>query len=146
MLTGNTHFTIALHVLTSLAHNVGEPVTSTMLATSVDTNPAFLRAVIGTLRDAGFVQTRLGAGGGALLGRPAHEIRLLDVYRAIEGQANLRSHDCSDSDCFIAAGMTGVMARLGSRLDEVLAAELATITIADLYAEVTEQRPAASLS
>lgn len=138
MITGNTHFALATHVLTALAYNAGEAVTSSRLAESVDTNPAFLRAVIGRLRDAGLLETRLGAGGGSILVRPPAEVSLLEIYRATDGQAKLRTHDCSDVDCAVARCVPKVLDRLESRLDDLLSQELASITLADLVAEVDE--------
>ncbi|HHO51265.1 MAG TPA: Rrf2 family transcriptional regulator [Deltaproteobacteria bacterium] len=140
MITGNTHFAIATHVLTALAIHQGAPVTSGVLAQSVDTNPAFLRAVLGRLRDAGLIETRLGSGGGSLLARPASQITLLEVYRATEGQAKIAAHDCSGSTCAIAAGLPGVLARLDQRLDAALAAELRQVSLADLAAELAPPR------
>ncbi len=76
--------------------------TSSRLADSVGTNPAFLRAVIGRLREAELVVTRLGAGGGALLARPAHAVTLLDVYRATESHPSVCTHTCSGNGCAVA--------------------------------------------
>ncbi len=137
MLTRNTHFSIGVHVLTALAVHRGSPVTSTKLAESVDTNPAFLRQVIGQLRKAGLVQTKLGKGGGSLLDREAQDISLLDVYRATVGTAGLATHDCPpDSECFVAQGVPQVMSRLSARLDAAVAAELAGTSIAQVAEEV----------
>lgn len=136
MITGNTHFAIATHVLAALTVHHGSPVTSSTLAESVDTNPAFLRAVLGRLREAGLIETRLGSGGGSLLARPASQITLLEIYRATEGQARIATHDCSGGSCYIAERLPELLARLDQRLDAALAAELGQITVADVVAEL----------
>lgn len=136
MITGNTHFALATHVLTALALNRGTPITSAALAGSVSTNPAFLRAVIGRLRDAGLIETKLGAGGGALLRGEPDEITLLDIYRATDGRATLKSHDCSGVDCAIAKTIPAVLSRLEGRIDTLLANELKSVDLAQLVAEV----------
>jgi Rrf2 family protein len=55
----------------------------------------FVRRVVGRLATAGIVRTVRGAGGGVRLARPAHEISLLDVVRAMEGGVVLNR--CVDS-------------------------------------------------
>ena len=67
----NSHFALATHVLTVLAVNEDRVLTSTQLAGSVNTNPAFLRTLLGRLRAAGLIAVSLGKGGGARLARPA---------------------------------------------------------------------------
>jgi Rrf2 family protein len=46
----------------------------------------FLEQLFGTLRRAGLVESRRGAGGGYLLARPAEEISVLDVVQALDGR------------------------------------------------------------
>lgn len=79
----NTRFAVATHILAYLAHAQGQPVSSEVLAGSAGTHPVVVRRLMGTLRTAGLVRTQLGAGGGALLARPAAGISLLDVFEAM---------------------------------------------------------------
>lgn len=139
MITGNTHFAIATHVLAALALNDGRLVTSAELAESVDTNPAFLRAVLGCLREAGLVETRLGKGGGSTLGRPATEITLLDVFRATDGEARLAMHDCKGSPCALGRKIPSILEDIGCRLDAALARELGGVRVSDV---ADQARPA----
>ncbi len=137
MLTRNTHFSIGVHVLTALAVHRETPMTSATLAGSVDTNPAFLRQVIGQLRKAGLVHTKLGKGGGSVLDREPQDISLLDVYRATVGTAGLATHSCPpDSHCFVAKGVPSMLDRLSQRLDAAVAQELAATSIAHVVEEV----------
>jgi|SRR5579871_4082984 len=51
----------------------------------------FLENILGDLRNAGLVMSRRGADGGYWLARPAEEISLADVIRAVDGPlANVR--------------------------------------------------------
>jgi Rrf2 family protein len=53
--------------------------------------PNFLENILADLRVAGIVQSRRGADGGYWLARPANEISLADVIRAVDGPlANVR--------------------------------------------------------
>ena len=136
MITGNTHFAIATHVLAALALHTDRLVTSSELATSVATNPAFLRAVMGRLRDAGLLVTKLGKGGGSALAQPAEQISLLDVFRATDGTARITTHDCGGSTCPVGRKVPAVLRRLEQTLDDALARELSAVHISDIAAEL----------
>jgi Rrf2 family protein len=129
----NTHFSLAVHVLSALAFNEGKFVGSADLARSMDTNPSFLRGLIGQLREAGLVETRLGNRGGCTLAVPAARINLLDVYRVTELRPALTAHTCdSASRCPVARNMTRMLDDLNRKLEGMVAAELQSITLADL--------------
>ena len=78
---------MAVHVLTVLAFKQDEPVTSDLLASSVNTNPVVIRRLLLLLQEAGLVETRKGAGLGSRLKRPANRISLGEIYRAVEAEA-----------------------------------------------------------
>jgi DNA-binding IscR family transcriptional regulator len=62
---------------------VKEPLTSEVLADSMGTNPAVFRRTMAGLREAGFVTSGKGHGGGWRLAQPLREITLLAVYEAL---------------------------------------------------------------
>ena len=131
----NTHFSMAVHVLSALAYSDGEVVGSEDLARTVGTNPSFLRGLIGRLKEAGLVETRMGKGGGTTLARSATKISLRDVYHATETQPVLKAHACDDkSRCPVARGMTEMLTTVNDRLEKVLETELKRMTVADLVA------------
>lgn len=57
---------------------------------------SFVRRIVAQLRGAGILTTTRGMGGGIQLARPASEISLLDVVRAMEGELAL--NQCLDAD------------------------------------------------
>jgi len=129
----NTHFSMAVHILCALAYNDGEIVGSDQLARTVGTNSSFLRGLIGQLKEAGLVETRLGKGGGSTLGRAASEISLHDVFQATESQPAVKTHTCDDkSKCVVARGMDEILANVNERIEAVVETELTQITVADL--------------
>ncbi len=129
----NTHFSIAVHVLSALAYNDGKVVASEELARTVGTNPSFLRGLIGQLRDAGLVQTRLGKGGGTTLAKAAGKITLKDVYKATESQPAVKQHVCNGkAPCPVARGMDEILTDVNDRVEKALATELKRMTVADL--------------
>jgi Rrf2 family protein len=138
----NTHFSMAVHVLSALAYREGEVVGSGDLAQTVGTNPSFLRGLIGQLKEAGLVETHLGKGGGTTLAQSASKITLRDVYRATESQPALKTHACDGkSPCPVARGMDRMLTEVNDRLEKVMESELRRMTVADLVASHID-RPA----
>lgn len=133
MLGRNTHFTLAVHILSVLAlyeMTTKSPTPSAKLAESVDTNPAFLRQQIGRLKEAGFVGTKLGTGGGTFLAKKARDISLLDIYRFTEGHTTLQSHHVrEDSSCPVGRNIGTFFSELESDLDETIAKRLKKTSI-----------------
>ena len=67
------------------ASPAGRPVKGDQLAAAQAIPQKFLENILADLRNAGLVQTRRGADGGYALTRPASEISLAEVLRAVEG-------------------------------------------------------------
>lgn len=80
----STRFVLSLHMLALVANKGGAPLRSDDIASSVNTNPAFVRAIFSRLAAAGLTTSQLGHRGGALLAREPRAITLLDVFRAVE--------------------------------------------------------------
>ena len=78
---------MAVHVMTVLAYQKHEPVTSRFLAASVNTNPVVIRRLLLALQAARLVRTRRGAGFGSRLARAPGRIHLAQIYRAVETEA-----------------------------------------------------------
>jgi len=75
----------ALRAMAELAAATQVPVTAERLATAQAIPAKFLESIMLQLRHAGLVVSRRGAEGGYQLARPAEEISLADVIRAVEG-------------------------------------------------------------
>jgi Rrf2 family protein len=136
----NSRFAVAAHILTLLYEGHGEPRTSEYLAGSVNTNPAVIRRLLSQLAKAGLTTAQLGAGGGALLARPAQQITLRDVYRAVdEGALFAMPPQGPNPECpvgrHIQASLEGIMADA----ERALEAQLAQRTIADLVEDVRKR-------
>jgi Rrf2 family protein len=76
----------ALRAIVELAATEsGGLVKSERLATAQAIPPKFLESILLELRHAGLIASQRGADGGYKLGRPAAEITVADVIRAVEG-------------------------------------------------------------
>ena len=67
------------------ASEPGQPVKAEALAATQDIPRNFLDNILSELRSAGLVRTMRGPDGGSMLGRPAAEITIAEVLRAVEG-------------------------------------------------------------
>ena len=63
----------------------GEPSLVTDIATSNDIPKKFLDTILGELRNAGFVNSKKGKGGGYTLARSAQDIRVGHIIRVLDG-------------------------------------------------------------
>jgi DNA-binding IscR family transcriptional regulator len=77
-------FAVAVHmlILADECARRGAPCSSTMMASSVNTNPVVIRRLMGRLKKASLASVSSPALGLRAL-RPLEDIRLLDVYRAV---------------------------------------------------------------
>lgn len=71
-----------LHVLLHMAET-DRPVTSDAMARAMQTNPVVIRRILSGLREAGFVRSEKGHGGGWTLARDLSTITLRDIYDAL---------------------------------------------------------------
>lgn len=81
----------AIRAAVELAAAGKGPVKGDRIAKAQSIPPNFLENILGDLRNAGIVGSRRGAEGGYWLARPAEEVSLADVIRAVDGPlANVR--------------------------------------------------------
>jgi Rrf2 family protein len=81
----------AIRAAVELAAAGDGPIKGDRVAQAQEIPPNFLENIFGDLRNAGLVASRRGADGGYWLARPADEISLADVIRAVDGPlANVR--------------------------------------------------------
>ncbi|WP_419951598.1 Rrf2 family transcriptional regulator [Methylobacterium sp.] len=73
-----------LHVLLHMARHDG-PMTSEAIARMLGTNPVVVRRTMAGLRDAGYVRSEKGHGGGWAIIADLETVSLLDVHRAVGG-------------------------------------------------------------
>jgi Rrf2 family protein len=132
----NSHFALATHVLTVLAvHRDQGPVTSAQIARSINTNPAFLRTLLGQLRAAGLIEISLGKGGGAQLARAASRVTLADVYKAVEKRPAIQLHRCPpNKGCVVGRNIIPLLDDVVSDVETAALRKLADTTVADLAA------------
>jgi DNA-binding IscR family transcriptional regulator len=137
----DTRLSDVLHVLLHL-DQAREPLTSDVLARSTGTNPAVFRRTMAGLRNAGYVQSGKGHGGGWLLARPLSRITLLDVYTALE-RPNLfaigsRSHH---PGCLVERNVNAALADTMARAEALFVERFGAVTLDTLLPNARTPRP-----
>lgn len=135
----SSRFAFAVHVLALLSLQAGVPLSSEMIAGSVNTNPALIRRLLIMLAGAGLTGSQLGAGGGALLARQPHEITLLEVYRAVDDAQLFALHrEEPNPACMVGRNIQGVLRGIMSEAQQAMEASLAARTLADATADIVK--------
>jgi len=80
----NTRFATGVHAMVLLAAEPDTLQTSETIAARLETNPVVVRRVFSLLHHAGLVESHKGPSGGSKLARPAKQITLADIYKALD--------------------------------------------------------------
>lgn len=127
-----TSFTdYGLRMLMRMAGTPGQGISTAEMAQEFGLSRHHLTKIIQKLAQAGFVATRRGSGGGAMLARPASEIRLGAIIRLLEeGQPLVECFGPDGGDCSI-DGRCRLKARLRAA-EAAFLADLDRSTLADI--------------
>ena len=138
-MSANTHFTVALHIITWMAGAASqqqEVVTSDQIAWSVNTNPVFIRRILGRLHKAHLVNVQHGTSAGWSLARPPEKISLLDVYDAVEQQPLFElHHTLPNQGCLVGRGIQPALKRFYSEAEAAMKQQFAQVSVADVLDE-----------
>ena len=144
-MSANSRLTTAIHALCwlELAARRGYPsLSSERVAASLASNPALVRKALGPLRDAGLVTAGRGPGAGWSLARPAHTIRLDEVYDALGENPPyaLHAHE-PNQDCPVGFGIRPVLGELYADAEAAVRRSLARHTVADVLDTLLTDHP-----
>ncbi len=131
----DTRLSRVLHVLIHMEKHE-KPATSDAIAAMLQTNPVVVRRTMAGLRDAGYVTSEKGHGGGWVLARPLAEITLLDIHKAL-GNPEMFSIGLSGDNpaCVIEQSVNVALADAMTEAQALLLARFGKITLADLARE-----------
>ena len=140
-MAANLQFSMAVHLLTSLAYSDGGLMSSDVLAASVGTNPVVIRRLTARLARAGILETRRGKEGGVQLARPPGEIRLSEVHRALEDEGAFAVHPNSgQKNCPVNRKIKGVLQGICDDLEKVVERRLEDYTLCDVLSGIDARR------
>src|SRR5258708_3034369 len=141
VMSGNSRFPVAAHIMTALAYGEGGAISSRLLAESVRTNPVVIPGLRVQLGKAGLVESQVGKGGGVRLRRRAESITLLDIYRAVEGGSPFVVPDKPENKaCDVSCAMKPLLASVLAEADRAMSKSLEKVRLSDLVKEVGAAR------
>jgi len=79
----NTRFATSIHILTLLAQDPQEWLTSDWIAGSVNVNPVIVRKELINLKSAGLIESRQGKIGGVRIAKNPEKISISEIYESV---------------------------------------------------------------
>jgi Rrf2 family protein len=120
----------AVRATIELAASDDEPVKAERVATAQGIPLNFLENILGELRHAGIVRSQRGAEGGFRLAKPADQITIADVIRAVDGPlATVRGGPPEESSY---PGAAAELPRVWIAVRKSLRAVVERVTVADV--------------
>jgi DNA-binding IscR family transcriptional regulator len=121
-----------LHVLVHMTRHAG-PMTSEQIATMLGTNSVVVRRTMAGLREAGYVRSEKGHGGGWVITCDIERVSLLDVYRAV-GEPTLFAigNEHSNPDCVIEQVVNHAVDSALQEAEQLLVQRLGAISLGEL--------------
>ena len=124
-----------LHILLHMAEQAG-PVTSEVLAGAMRTNPVVIRRTLAGLRDAGYVQSEKGHGGGWVLACDLSRVSLRDIYAALGCPPLIAIGNRTEAPgCLVEQAVNAALDRAFHEAEALLLARLGNVTLAALSAD-----------
>lgn len=128
-----------LHVLLHMARHDG-PMTSERIAAMLQTNAVVVRRTMAGLRDAGYVRSEKGHGGGWAIACDLGKVTLLDVHRAVGGPRIFAiGNEHSNPSCAVEQVVNEAVADALAEAEALLVARLGAVSLGEL-ARAFDQR------
>jgi Rrf2 family protein len=133
----NTQFSIAVHLLISLAFNCEREMTSANLAMSVNTSPSFVRRILAKLSKANLVSTTTGKAGFCSLAKSAEDISLLEIYKAVDAPKAFAIHKYPvQTACAVSCNIEAAMEKVLAKTQQSLESGLSEINLAEVLSGI----------
>lgn len=118
----------------------GSEISSNDIALSIEANASVVRKLMANLKKAGLLESQVGAAK-PKLARPASEITLLDVFKAVEINHELLHVDPrTNMDCPVGANIQQTLNGAYERVQKAAEAEMASLTVQDIIDGINERR------
>lgn len=131
----STKLSVSIHILSVIALMEQPPITSDYIASSINTNPALVRRLMGRLKKAKLIKTstKLGVTG---LAKKAENITILDVFLAVEEHSDLfKIHSNTNHECPVGANIEIALRHLYDTIQSATEEKMSAITLADITKE-----------
>lgn len=132
----DTHLSSTLHILLHMAAE-GRPLTSEVLARSLETNPVVVRRLVAGLRERGYVRSEKGHGGGWTVACDLSKVTLRDIHTALGSPRLLAVGLQSEKPgCLVEQSVEAALGPAFAEVEAQLLARFGEVTLADLQSDV----------
>jgi len=139
----NQQFATAVHILTALACNKKELMSSDNLAVSVNTNPVVIRRLLSQLTKNKLVITTRGKSGGVKLAKEPNQINLKDVYLAVAPSEVIAPRNKSPhKECAVSCAMFSIMTGIAEGTHKATLKYLESHRLSDLSKKIVRSQDA----
>ncbi len=137
----NTQFSVGVHVMQVLEVYSDQKIVSSFIAGSVNADPGLVRFTLSKLVKAGLVHSTRGRYGSCELSRPATQISLLEIYRAIEAPGVFATHNYPvDKKCVVSVHHKETMEQVFMDCQEAFELSLQKTMLADVVKPIKKER------
>ena len=135
----STKLSDTIHLLAFLYLAEGDRITSTKIAESVKTNPAYIRQLMSALKKGGLISSDRGQANAALT-RTADQITMLDIYRAVEGEKPLLHLDIhTNPECGVGVNIQLAIGDFYRKVQDAAEQKMRKITLKDIIERYYEK-------
>lgn len=128
----NTRFATVIHILSLLAKSKEEWLTSDWIAGSININPVIVRKELSLLQSKGWVVSKKGKEGGAMLSVSPEELTVADIYRLVKNAEVLgKKHHKPNPKCPVGKNINEKLDALFMQTEELLVSFLASKKLVD---------------
>ena len=135
----SSRFAVAIHILTVLGLYTDKPVSSELIASSVNTNAVHIRRILSNLKQAGLIRTTRCSQGGYLLARSTGEISLREVHCALGENLFHFPRSTPNVECPAGANIRSSLEAVFGGATEAAHAHLDQTRLAHLVDEIREK-------
>ncbi len=128
----STRLSDAVHILVFIQQSEIPTISSSDIATSIQTNPSYVRQIMAQLKAAGLLNSSRGQATPEL-GKSTQEITLLEVYKAVEKDKPLLHLDThTNPKCGVGVNIQLALADYYKHIQNVVETSMQKITLQDI--------------
>jgi len=134
----SSRFAVGIHILTLIELNKEGVTSSEFLASSVNTNAAVIRKLMGMLKKAGLIEVRPGIAG-TTLAKDLSEITMFDVYKAVnvvQEKELFSIHENPNPECPVGRNIQNTIEPLFTSAQLAMEKVLRNVTLEDVVKDV----------
>jgi DNA-binding IscR family transcriptional regulator len=134
----SSRFAVGIHILALIELNKDGVTSSEFIATSVNTNPAVIRKLMGMLKKAGLIEVQPGIAG-AKLARELSHITLFDVYKAVnvvQEKELFSIHENPHPNCLVGRNIQDTIEPIFTTAQFAMENVLRNVTLEDVVRDI----------